>query len=54
MAMVKTIGDSHSAAPTVETERRRRVRARNWAIFAALAAFVAVVYVVTIVKMQGG
>jgi len=37
-----------------QQERRRRVRARNWAIFLALAAFVAIVYVVTIVKMQGG
>jgi len=35
-------------------ERRRRQRARNWAIFAALAAFVIVVYVVTIVRMKGG
>jgi len=33
-------------------ERRRR--ARNWAIFLALAAFVLIVYVVTIVRMQGG
>ncbi len=38
---------------SVEQERRRRVRARNWAIFAALAAFVAIVYVVGIVKMAG-
>ncbi len=35
-------------------ERRRRQRARNWAIFLALAAFVTIVYIVTIVKMQGG
>jgi hypothetical protein len=38
----------------VEQERQRRLRARNWAIFLALAAFVAIVYVVTIVKMKGG
>jgi hypothetical protein len=35
-------------------DRRRRQRARNWAIFLALAAFVIVVYVVTIVRMKGG
>jgi hypothetical protein len=35
-------------------ERQRRQRTRNWAIFLALAAFVIVVYVVTIVKMKGG
>ena len=35
-------------------ERSRRQRARNWAIFLALAAFVLVVYVVTIVRMKGG
>ena len=34
-------------------ERRRRQRARNWAIFLALAAFVTIVYVVTIVRMMG-
>ncbi|HEY1384345.1 MAG TPA: hypothetical protein VGF43_12055 [Dongiaceae bacterium] len=37
-----------------DDERRRRQRARNWAIFLALAAFVIVVYVVTIVRMKGG
>lgn len=37
-----------------EDERRRRQRARNWAIFIALAAFVTIVYVVTIVRMKGG
>jgi hypothetical protein len=35
-------------------ERQRRQRARNWAIFLALAAFVLIVYVVTIVRMKGG
>jgi hypothetical protein len=35
-------------------ERQRRQRARNWAIFLALAAFVVIVYIVTIVRMQGG
>ena len=38
----------------VNDERRRRQRARNWAIFLALAAFVLVIYVVTIVRMKGG
>lgn len=37
-----------------DAERSRRQRARNWAIFLALAAFVLVVYVVTIVRMKGG
>ena len=35
-------------------ERSRRQRARNWAILLALAAFVIIVYVVTIVRMKGG
>jgi hypothetical protein len=35
-------------------ERRRRQRARNWAILLALAAFVTIVYIVTIVKLKGG
>ncbi|HNB46225.1 MAG TPA: hypothetical protein PLL72_18710 [Burkholderiaceae bacterium] len=39
---------------SIEQERRRRQRARNWAIFVALAAFVAIVYVVTLVKLKGG
>jgi predicted nucleic acid-binding Zn ribbon protein len=34
--------------------RSRRQRARNWAILLALAAFVIIVYVVTIVRMKGG
>jgi len=36
------------------TEKRKRLRQRNWALLAALVAFVALVYVVTIVKMKGG
>jgi hypothetical protein len=35
-------------------EAKRRQRARNWAIFAALLAFVVIVYIVSIVKMSGG
>ena len=38
----------------VGDQRSRRQRARNWAILLALAAFVLVVYVVTIVRMKGG
>lgn len=42
-------------APTSNNgERTRRQRARNWAIFLALAAFVVIVYIVTIVRMKGG
>ena len=42
-------------APTPnDVERARRQRARNWAIFLGLAAFVLIVYVVTIVRMKGG
>ena len=36
------------------TEKQKRLRQRNWAMLAALVAFVVLVYVVTIVKMQGG
>ncbi len=41
-----------SAQTPPNGERRRRQR--NWAIFLALAAFVVIVYIVTIVRMQGG
>ena len=36
------------------SEKQKRLRQRNWALLAALVAFVALVYVVTIVKMKGG
>jgi len=36
------------------TEKQKRLRQRNWALLAALVAFVVLVYVVTIVKMKGG
>ena len=36
------------------TEKRKRLKQRNWALLAALVAFVVLVYVVTIVKMKGG
>jgi ferric-dicitrate binding protein FerR (iron transport regulator) len=32
----------------------RRARARNWAIFAVLAALVILFYVMTVVRMGGG
>ena len=35
-------------------ERRRRLRSRNLAVLAALLGFVALVYVVAIVRMAGG
>jgi hypothetical protein len=38
----------------MERERVRRQRQRNWAVAGALMAFVAIVYVVTMVKLQGG
>jgi hypothetical protein len=36
-----------------EAEKRKRLRQRNWALAIALVAFVALVYVITIVKLQG-
>jgi hypothetical protein len=36
------------------SEKKKRLRQRNWALLATLAAFVVLVYVVTIVKMKGG
>jgi hypothetical protein len=36
------------------SEKEKRLRQRNWALLAALVAFVVLVYVVTIVKMKGG
>jgi hypothetical protein len=40
--------------PRPLTEKQKRLRQRNWALLAALAAFVVLVYVVTIVKLKGG
>lgn len=34
------------------TERQRRLRSRNWAVFFALIAFVVIVYAVTIIKIK--
>ncbi len=36
-----------------QVEQRRRLKARNWALFAVLAAFVVLVYFVSIVRMGG-
>jgi hypothetical protein len=36
------------------TEKQKRLRQRNWALLAALAAFVVLIYAITIVKMKGG
>lgn len=52
MGLVSAVTGPENSA--IERERRRRARGRNWAILLALAAFVAIVYVVTIVKMTGG
>jgi len=42
-----------NARPVVD-EKRKRLRQRNWALLAALVAFVVLVYAVTIVKLKGG
>jgi hypothetical protein len=34
--------------------RRRQLKARNWALLAALVAFAVLVYIVAIVRMSGG
>jgi hypothetical protein len=39
--------------PAVLAERRRRQRGRNWAVLAALVAFCAVMYAITIVRLRG-
>lgn len=36
------------------TELRRKLRTKNWVLFAALLGFVVVVYFVSIVRMGGG
>ena len=35
-------------------ERRRRLRVKNWTLVALLFALVALIYVVSIVRMSGG
>jgi hypothetical protein len=41
------------SASDLAAESRRRLRQRNWALLAALLAFVGLVYAITIVKMSG-
>ena len=36
-----------------EEERRRRLKIKNWTLFALLFGFVVVVYLVSIVRMSG-
>jgi len=38
---------------TTESERRKRLRGRNYAVLAALLALVALFYVITVVRMGG-
>ncbi len=45
--------DQASPVRTAETLRQRQ-RAKNWAMFAALAAFAVLVYLIAIVRMGGG
>ena len=46
---------SESANPVRSGEAlRQRQRAKNWAMFAALAAFAVLVYLIAIVRMGGG
>ena len=39
---------------TIVTERQRKRRARNWALFAVLGGFAALIYAITIVKISLG
>jgi hypothetical protein len=41
-------------AHPAQSEKQKRLKQRNWAMLAALVAFVVLVFVVTIVKMKGG
>jgi hypothetical protein len=35
-------------------ERRKQLKARNWALLLALIGFVVLIYIVSIVRMSGG
>ena len=41
-------------ARPVNDEKQKRLKQRNWAVLAALVAFIVVIYAITIVKMKGG
>ena len=43
-----------SSGGSAAAERRRQVKARNWALFAALIGFAVLIYIVAIVRMSGG
>ncbi|HEY4161674.1 MAG TPA: hypothetical protein VGM59_01345 [Dongiaceae bacterium] len=49
--MSRSVAES-KRSPT--DERQRRLRHRNWALLGALVGFVALVYIITIVRMTGG
>lgn len=38
----------------LQEERSRRMRARNWAVFLTLLAFVILVFAITIIKLKTG
>jgi hypothetical protein len=44
----------NTSAIDADTLRRRRQRARNWALLSVLLALVALIYIVAIVRMGGG
>ena len=50
--MVSVMDENPERDRAVQSQRRQRMK--NWALFAALVAFVVVVYFVSIVKMSGG
>jgi hypothetical protein len=54
--MSRTVAESKQPPMDARTdvERRRRLRHRNWALLGALVGFVALVYIITIVRMMGG
>lgn len=45
---------SAMSEPQSGREFRRKRRARNWAMFAALVAFVVIIYFVAVIRMGGG
>lgn len=51
---MNTVNDQTQPGDGPPKNGRNRLRAKNWALFAALVGFVAIVYFVSIVKMSGG